>query len=77
MAIMISILFDTPNEHCAISYTNKTGLNAVLIAGVVLQSTAIPAIHLQFDISANAFVIKTVQSPKCIVKCADDCTLLR
>jgi hypothetical protein len=31
------------------------------------RSTARHAIHLQFDISANAFEIRAVQSPKCIV----------
>jgi hypothetical protein len=31
--------------------------------------------HLQFDISANALEIRAVQSPKCIVWCAVNCTL--
>jgi hypothetical protein len=34
------------------------------------------AIDLQFDISANAFAIKALQSQKCIVWCAVGCTLV-
>jgi hypothetical protein len=40
----------------------------------IVQSTARHAIHLQFFISANALEIRAVQSPKCIVWCAEDCT---
>jgi hypothetical protein len=32
-----------------------------------VRSIARHAIHLQFDISANAFEIRAVQSPECIV----------
>jgi hypothetical protein len=39
-----------------------------------VRSTALPAIHLQLDIRANAFEIRALKSPKCIVWCAVDCT---
>jgi hypothetical protein len=39
-----------------------------------VRSTARHAIHLQFDISANALKIKAVHSLKCIVWRAVDCT---
>jgi hypothetical protein len=32
--------------------------------------------HLQFDISAYVLEIRAVQSPKCIVWCAVDCTAI-
>jgi hypothetical protein len=41
---------------------------------LIVRSTARHALHLQFDISANALDIRVVQSPKCIVWCAVDCT---
>jgi hypothetical protein len=34
---------------------------------LTVQSTARHAIHLQFDIIANALEIRAVQSPKCVV----------
>jgi hypothetical protein len=39
-----------------------------------VRSTAHSAIYLQLDIIANALEIRAVQSPKCIVWCAVDCT---
>jgi hypothetical protein len=33
-----------------------------------VRSTARHAIHLQFDISTNAFEIRAVQSPECMVQ---------
>jgi hypothetical protein len=38
--------------------------------GLDVRSAAHYAIHLQFDISANALVIRAVHSPKCIVRWA-------
>jgi hypothetical protein len=40
----------------------------------VVWSTARYTIHLQFDISAIAFEIRAVESSKCVVWCAVDCT---
>jgi hypothetical protein len=40
-----------------------------------IQTTARHAIHLQFDINANALEIRAAQSPKCIIRCAVDFTL--
>jgi hypothetical protein len=53
--------------------------DSIIQSDVVLtvRSTASHAIHLQFDISANALDINAVLSPKCIVWCAVDCTLKR
>jgi hypothetical protein len=39
-----------------------------------VRSTALHAIHLRFDISFNSLGIKAVQSPKCIIGCAVNCT---
>jgi hypothetical protein len=44
------------------------------IVGHYVRSTAHQAIHWQFNISANALVIRATQSPKCIVRCAVECT---
>jgi hypothetical protein len=44
---------------------------------IKIQSTARQAIHLQFDISANALEIRAVQSPKCIVCYAVVCTFFK
>jgi hypothetical protein len=41
-----------------------------LVLFLTVRSTARHAIHLQFDISANALEIKAVQSQKCIVSYA-------
>jgi hypothetical protein len=41
-----------------------------------VRSTSRYAIHLQFNISANALEIRALQSPKC-VRCAVACTLLQ
>jgi hypothetical protein len=40
-------------------------------------STAHHAMYLQFNVSGNAFKIKAVQNPKCIVWCAVNCTIVR
>jgi hypothetical protein len=52
------------------------GLHCLLSLKTNVRSTARHAIHLQFDISTNTLVIRAVQSPKCIVRCAADCTPL-
>jgi hypothetical protein len=41
---------------------------------VYVRSTARLAIHLQFNLSANSLVIRALQSAKCMVWCAVDCT---
>jgi hypothetical protein len=41
-----------------------------------VRSTVCHTIHLQFDISANAFEIRALQSLQCIVRCTVDCTYL-
>jgi hypothetical protein len=41
-----------------------------------IRSTARRAIHLEFDISANALEIRMVQSPKWNVWCAVNCTTM-
>jgi hypothetical protein len=46
--------------------------NAYRVSNV--WSTAHHAIHLQFDISTNAFEIRAVQSLECMVWFAADCT---
>jgi hypothetical protein len=43
--------------------------------GTYAWSTASLAMHLQFDLSAYALEIRTVQDPTCIDQCAVDCTL--
>jgi hypothetical protein len=40
-----------------------------------VRSIARHDMHLQFDISANAFEIRAIQSPKCVVCCVVDCTI--
>jgi hypothetical protein len=40
-----------------------------------VRSTVRHAIHMHFDISANALEIRVVQSPKCVDRRAVDCTL--
>jgi hypothetical protein len=58
--------------------TKKSTLNIKNIVQkkiLKVQSTACHAIHVLFNISSNALQIRALQSPKCIVWCAVDCTL--
>jgi hypothetical protein len=48
--------------------------NDMKITQKYVRSTARSAIHWLFDISAKALEIWAVKSPKCIVRCAVDCT---
>jgi hypothetical protein len=41
---------------------------------ICIRSKARHAMHFQLDVSANALEIKAVQSLKCIIWCAVDCT---
>jgi hypothetical protein len=70
LAVRLSIWF--------IVYTWKQMLSALQILQtqkfMVVQSTARHAVHLRFVISSNALEIRAVQSPKCMIWCAVDCT---
>jgi hypothetical protein len=41
----------------------------------IVRLTVGHATLLQFRVSANGFEIRAVQSPKCVVSCAVDCTV--
>jgi hypothetical protein len=47
---------------------------SVLFPRSNVLSTARPAIHLQFDVSAKSVELRAVYSPKWIVLCVVDCT---
>jgi hypothetical protein len=65
-------------ERCYSFVLSRTPHNTIQVVKYVIhfvhRSTALHSIHLQFDISNNAFEIRAVQSSKCIVWCANDCT---
>jgi hypothetical protein len=70
--------WDADRVFIVLSIEDNSGINHSDFEHVlIVWSTVRHAIHLQFNISANALDIRSVQSPKCIVWCAVDCTVIK